>query len=488
MKETEHDSPARLRVLFIAAEADPFVKVGGLGDVAGSLPLAIKSARSDIDIRLAIPYYGSVKTSSPVKFLLGFSVPSVDGPVWAEVFETALGNIPVYLIAGSPIQPDQPVYGTDFTQDAEKFVFFSLACLRLPEHLGWPVDILHANDWHTAVALHALKQNASAFPHDQKIKSILAIHNLPFMGAHSEVALQKFEIQPAQNSNMPPWSRSLPMPMGINAADQVIAVSPTYAKEILTPGYGCDLQSFLKTRKSSISGILNGIDYNVWNPSTDPLISTQFDIKTLNSRTSNKISLQKECSLDTDQNIPLLAYVGRLDVQKGIDLLIESIRLVTDRTFQLIVLGTGLNTLEKQLSDLQVEFKDKIRFINKFDPHLSHRVYSGADILLMPSRYEPCGLAQLIAMRYGCIPVANATGGLKDTIHDFSMDSVQATGFLSPKPEITAFSEQINLSLSTYQDRSTWQNLQKNAMMADFSWNKSARKYLSLYEKLKKEN
>jgi starch synthase len=283
---------------------------------------------------------------------------------------------------------------------------------------------------------------------------------------------------------MPTWSRSLPLPMGINAADRIIAVSPSYAKEIFTPGYGCDLQSFLKIRKSNISGILNGIDYSVWNPSKDPLISNQFDITSLNSRFKNKCNLQKECSFDEDQGIPLLAYVGRLDIQKGIDLLIESIRRITDQPFQLIVLGTGSAVLEKELSDLQVEFRKNVRFINKFDASLSHRVYAGADILLMPSRYEPCGLAQLIAMRYGCIPVANATGGLKDTIRDFSANPSKATGFLSAKPEIASFTHQMTLSISTYQDRTTWQNIQKNAMKTDFTWKKSALKYISVYEKL----
>lgn len=478
------ESPDSLHVLFIAAEADPFIKVGGLGDVAGSLPIAIKHARPDIDIRLAIPYYGSLKLSSPANLLTSYAIASKGGPVQVDVFQTILIDMPVYLIAGTPIHPENPVYGTDFVKDAEKFIFFSLACLHLPEHLNWEIDILHANDWHTAVALHELSTLSKKVKKYQKIKSLITLHNLPFMGTGSEAALQKFIVAPAQNLSMPEWSRTLPLPMGLNAADRIVAVSPSYAQEILLPGFGCDLQGFLATKKNQIFGILNGIDTSVWDPITDTTITKNFSRTSLSGRDANKKALQQELSLVEDPSVPLLAFIGRLDAQKGIDLLIGSIKAISPPFWQLVVLGTGSPNLEEELRSIQDAYPGKLRFVNKFDANLSHRIYSSADILLMPSRYEPCGLAQMIAMRYGCIPVATATGGLKDSIHDYSQDPGNSTGFLSKKTKINFFTKQISLAISVFQDTNSWRKIQVNAMDCDFSWKISAKKYISLYDEL----
>lgn len=470
-------------VLFLAAEAEPFIKVGGLGDVAGALPQAIKQARPDIDIRLAIPYYGSLNLDSPVKPVTDFVLPTSIGPETVRVFQTELGAVPVYLIAGDSIFPERPVYGTDFSLDAEKFIFFSLACLFLPEHIDWQIDVLHANDWHTAVALHKLALLSIKDERYKKIKSILTVHNLPYMGSQTESALEKFLIPPADNPALPPWARSLPLPMGLSAADMIVAVSPTYSREIMQPGFGCDLQDFLKTRNSKISGILNGIDYSIWDPSTDLLIVRQFSMASLSSRSENKRALQSELGLELESRTPLLASIGRIDEQKGIDLMIDSVKKHWNSDWQLVVLGTGSSTLESRLHDFQKGFPDKVRFANKFDLSLSHRIYAGADMLLMPSRYEPCGLAQMIAMRYGCIPVAAATGGLKDSIIDFNKKPASATGFLSSGGSAVSFSAQIGQAIHTFSNRSVWEKMQKNAMSMDFSWSQSAGKYIQLYEK-----
>lgn len=480
-----------LSILFIAAEADPFVKIGGLGDVAGSLPLALKQLENSdpssprLDIRLAIPYYGMLhKPEIIAKKVASFLIPTIEEPVLAEVFETNLHGIPVYLIAGNPVLPDAPVYGSDFKKDAEKFIFFSLACLFLPEHINWQIDILHANDWHTAIANYQLQKLRKINAGYKDIRSILSLHNLPFMGTGSEKALEEFLISPAQNPRMPKWSRTLPLPMGLNTADKIIAVSPSYAREILTPDYGCDLQDFLKTKSKKLTGVLNGINVSLWNPETDPLIQQKYSITSLDQRINNKLGLQKELNLEQNPDIPLMAFIGRMDRQKGIDLAIEAIKKLKNLSWQMIFLGTGDKQLEADLMQLQASAPQKIRTALRFDAVLSHHIYAGSDILLMPSRYEPCGLAQLIAMHYGCIPVARSTGGLIDTIIDFDLDPSNATGFLFHDIEGASAAKKIKSALSIFQKKETWQQIQVKAMSQDFSWQQSAKKYLEIYQEL----
>lgn len=480
-----------MNVLFIASEADPLIKVGGLGDVSGSLPLALKQFCTgspdavNLDIRLALPYYGALKKQAlNAEPVCEFPLPTSDTPIQAKVFQTQLNEIPLYLIDGDPILPEAPVYGKDFKADARKFIFFSLACLYLPEMLNWPVDILHANDWHTALAVHQLKLLQKENPSYQTVHSILSVHNLPFMGTGSEEGLKYFQIPYATNPRMPKWARSLPLPMGLNAAERIVAVSPSYAQEIMTPEYGCDLEDFLMTKKSRISGIINGIDPRVWNPQTDSRLQQRFNAQSLALRAVNKQALQREMGLPEDATIPLLAFIGRMDRQKGIDLAIEAIQNLDSKVWQMIFLGTGDSQLESTLSELQKKYPRQVCTALRFDADLSHRIYAGADMLLMPSRYEPCGLAQMIAMRYGCIPVARATGGLKDTIIDQTTRPEDATGFLFSGNDGEKMAAMLNIALTLYQQKVKWQKLQENAMKTDFSWQNSAKEYFRIYQEL----
>jgi glycogen/starch synthases, ADP-glucose type len=483
LKSTEK----RLSVLFIAAEADPFVKVGGLGDVAGSLPLALKQISPDLDIRLAIPFYEAIhKSGTEARLVTQFPIPTVEGPIEASVYETSVSSLPVYLIDGAPIAASKAVYGSNFELDAEKFVFFSLACLYLPLHLKWKLDILQANDWHTAIALHELALKKADIPEFKGIKTIITLHNLPFMGTGSQPALQKFNIAAAKNPRMPDWARTLPLPMGINAADKIIAVSPTYAREILTPGFGCDLQSFLKTKSKKLSGILNGIDTTLWNPQNDPSLHTNYSVKTLELRQKNKLALQKEFGLKESAATPLFTFIGRLDQQKGVDLVLEALtKELPTHPWQVVFLGTGDKTIEAKITQLQADFPEKVKAALRFDGALSHRLYAGADILMMPSRYEPCGLAQMIAMRYGCVPVARATGGLVDTIRDYSTEAETATGFLCTGLSGHEFADSLSAAAKIYSDfPKRWWRLQENGMNSNFSWRNSAASYLELYKNL----
>ncbi len=476
-----------LNVLFAAAEADPFVKVGGLGDVAGSLPNAISnlSQKSQsfpgVDIRLAIPYYPQLRTREiPATLITTFNIKSTEEIFQAEVYSTNLSGITTYLISGDPIIRSRVVYGSDLRQDAEKFIFFSLALLALPHALGWKVDILHLNDWHTAIAAHVLKNTWRKPSELKRTHTILTIHNLPFMGTGAEQALEKFRVKPATNRNLPKWGRRLPLPMGLAAADQIVAVSPKYSKEILTPEYGCDLQNFLSSRKSHISGILNGIDAQSWNPAADSYITEKYDFQNFQKKKVNKAAILKEFKLKQKTDIPLLILVSRMDPQKGVDIAIEALKLIKDVPWQAILLGTGDPGLESACKDLVELLPGKVRAVMQFDSKLSRRLYAGADMLMMPSRYEPCGISQMIAMRYGCIPVASATGGLVDTILDDEHDE-KATGFLSPEANPSSFSRTLLRAINTYQDRDRWQQLIISAMTQDFSWDRSAQQYLERY-------
>jgi starch synthase len=482
-------SEKTLHVLFIAAEADPFVKVGGLGDVAGSLPLALKHCyTSQLDIRLAIPYYASIhKTDLDTKLVANFKIQTVEEDLEVSVFETHLDDLPVYLIDGKPISESNSVYGNNFELDADKFIFFSLACLYLPLNLNWQIDILHANDWHTAVAIYQLalerKQNSQL----SRTKSILSLHNLPFMGTGAEKALQKYRILPAKNPRMPAWARKLPLPMGLNTADKIVAVSPSYANEILTPEYGCDLQNFLQSKKKNLSGILNGIDYTSWNPQNDHCLLENYSINSLENRNKNKLNLQHEFDLSSSSEIPLLIFIGRLDQQKGVDFVIAALKnkWFRNQEWQVIFLGTGDKLLEAKIVSLEEQFPDHIRSALRFDGPLSHRLYAGADMLLMPSRYEPCGLAQMIAMRYGCVPIARATGGLIDTIHDYSTGVDSATGFLWQNQKDVEFAHLLISAIRVFSKHpSDWLKLQQNGMRMNNSWQNSAARYFDLYNKL----
>lgn len=488
-----------LRVLFLAAEADPLVKVGGLGDVAGALPRVLRGFNSTsdstrpegtdilspkVDIRLVIPFHESVRQSGySFRPVASYNVPHKSGPIAAEVYDTEIDGLPVYLVSGSPIPPGAPVYSGDNSQDGYKYAFFSLAALRLPFVLGWQPDIVHANDWHTAPAIYALKQGLAADEFYSGIKTVLNIHNLPYLGLGAGQALEGFGLMPARDSTLPGWAQDLPLPLGLTAADRIVAVSPTYAQEILTPEFGSGLADFLQTRRQAISGILNGIDIRQWDPGTDPNIPNNYSEHELALRDTNKAALTQELGLDPSTRLPLLAMITRMDNQKGVDFALEALRRLAEAhpqlPWQAILLGTGAANLEAGARKLEADYPQRVRALLRFDVKLSRRIYAGADLMLIPSRYEPCGLVQMIAMRYGCVPIGRATGGLRDTIRD--SDLPKANGFLFEEAHSEALLETILRALSTYNDRRRWRRLQHYGMKSDFSWERSARQYLKLY-------
>ena len=472
--------PKTINVLFLAAEADPFVKVGGLGDVAGSLPRALRALSNEdikLDVRLVLPYHPVVKADN-LKPLSMFSIPRGDSEVEVEAFEGSLNGMPVYFINGEPIRANGSVYSVDPKLDAEKYTFFSLAALELPRQINWSPDVVHANDWHTALSVYGslTKRWEAGARH---VAGVVTLHNLPFMGPDVSAILESYGIKIAQ-TDLPEWARLMPLPLGLWASDAIVAVSPTYANEVLTPEYGCGLDEFLQLRRKTISGVLNGIDVVSFNPVDDSALGVNFDVNSLEKRAANKTLLQERLGFQPDPDAPLLAMVSRMDTQKGVDLAFTALKSMKKINFQAVILGTGDPKFEEAAQSLHNLFPEKIKIELRYDASLARQIYAGSDMLLMPSRYEPCGLSQMIAMRYGCVPVVRATGGLNDTVKHGE------TGFVFDKAHHMSLMGAVKAGIKVYSDRERWRKIQRAGMAQDFSWENSARKYLELYQSLVK--
>jgi starch synthase len=472
--------PKTINVLFLAAEADPYIKVGGLGDVAGALPRelrALSNAETKLDVRLVLPYHPAVKAEN-LRPLEPFSIPRAGLEVGVEAFEATLDGMPVYFINGDPIRAGGSVYSLDPKLDTEKYAFFSLVAMELPRRINWQPDVVHANDWHTALSLYInlTKRWEAGAKH---VAGVMSVHNLPFMGSDVGALLESYGFKLAQ-TDLPDWARNLPLPLGMWASDAIVAVSPGYAGEALTEEFGSGLQDFLTLRRDTLSGILNGIDTVSFDPETDKALGVNYNLHTLTRRIENKELLQEKLGFVRNPAIPLLGIVSRMDVQKGVDLAFTALKSMKRVNFQAVILGTGDPKLEESARGLQNLFPDKIKAELRFDANLARQIYAGADMLLMPSRYEPCGLAQMIAMRYGCVPVVRAVGGLKDTVIPGE------TGFTFEKTHHMSLVGALKTALKTLPNRAAWETLQRNGMAKDFSWKASALEYFKLYESLVK--
>jgi starch synthase len=467
-----------INVLFLAAEAEPFVKVGGLGDVAGTLPRALRALSNDelkIDIRLVLPMHSVIHEES-LKPVGIYSIPRGQAEVQVDAFEGTLDGMPVYFIDGDPIRASGSVYSSNKKLDAEKYVFFSLAALELPRQLNWKPNVIHCNDWHTAPAAYG---NLVKSWEDKKnhIASLITIHNLPFLGSDIAEILESYGL-PLANTDLPDWARVMPMPLGLWASDAMVAVSPTYAGEIMHEDFGCGLEDFFRNRANSLYGILNGLDTASFDPQTDPVISKQFNADELSERKQNKTALQEKLGLPVSSDIPMFAIVSRMDQAKGIDIALKGMRMMGRRKWQMVILGAGDPKLESAAKKLQEFLPDQVRVETRYDAKLAREIYAGSDVFLMPSRYEPCGISQMIAMRYGSIPLVRAVGGLHDTVTD------SETGFVFVDQKVKSFNDAVRRALNLYPYHSRWAALQKAGMGQNFSWQMSAQKYLDLYNKL----
>lgn len=463
----------------LAAEAAPLAKVGGLADVVGSLPKALRKLGHDV--RVAIPGYGAIDwTHYNPQRRARFPVYTTWGAPEAEIWETAVDEVPHYLVTGPPIPRERWIYGRSIEEDGPKFVFFSLAALFAAEALEWKPDVVHAHDSHTGAAVWWLGTEGRDNPYFRDIASVFTIHNLPYSAQGAGKALGDYKLRKSDALfTLADTYRDSLMGLGILAADWLSTVSPTYAREILTPEGGYGLDGVLRARADRLAGILNGIDTDSWNPATDADLIATFDAATLSRRPRNKTELQREAGLEPDPKMPLLAVVSRLVKEKGFDIALPAVRRWLDRGGQFVLLGTGDPALETEYEQLELRYPHRASVRLRFDSRYARRIYGGADLLAIPSRYEPCGLAQMIAMRYGCVPVARRTGGLADTVVDAGDPG--GTGLMFDEFNPWALWDALDRALKVYARPAKWGQLQKNGMARDFSWSKSGRDYAAVY-------
>lgn len=470
-----------LKVAFAASECTPIAKVGGLGDVIGSLPKALKEL--GIDVRVFIPKY---KTIDLEKY--HFRLVAKEIKVKENFINLYQGFLPgskvvLYLLENEKYFGEDGIYSgrgafVSSFGEIQRFLFFSKAVLETLKNLDWKPDIIHCHDWHTAI-LPVLLQTTD---YKLQTKTLLTIHNLANQGKWNLNEILDFlNLNREEIDSLRVRDRDNDLNIlqqGILNADLISTVSPTYSREILTKEYGEGLEESLLKRKNSLFGILNGIDISQFNPETDQNIKANYSISSLDRKKENKANLQEILRFKKEKGTPLFSFIGRLTSQKGIDLILEIIPELIKLNSQFVVLGKGGKQYEDKFLDFEKNYPEKISVKIKFDPILAQKIYAGSDFFLMPSKFEPCGLGQLIAQRYGAIPIARETGGLADTIEDGK------TGFLFKEYEAIAFLRAIKKGLGVYRSDKEWQRLMKSAMKKDFSWQKSAQKYIELYQKL----
>jgi starch synthase len=467
-----------LKILFLTAEAAPFAKRGGLGDVGGSLPIALRAMGHDL--RVVMPAYQNVESGYPgVEALpIQLAVPMRDGPIPAGLFLGHLpgSDVPVYFIAQWHLFKRPEVYG--YWDDAYRFAFFSRAAFELAEAIDWQPDLVHGHDWHSAPALTWLATAGQGNPRYRGIPSLFTIHNMAHQGRAGWDILDQLGVL-THSLYEEAYGEVNFMARGIYHATVVNTVSPSYALEIMTPAGGAGLDGLLRYRQEDLHGILNGLDYATWNPATDGRIAQAYDVDDLEARVHNRRALQDRAGLAQRDDVPLLAMITRLDRQKGLDITGHVVHLLLNGfagDAQFVILGSGDPLYEAMFAQLAGYHTEKMRAFLTYDAELAPLIYAGSDIFLMPSLFEPCGLGQMIAMRYGSVPVVRATGGLADTV----LDGV--TGFTFLDYSADAFARAVRRAVTTFHtDREAWQVLQENGMKQDFSWERSALGYDRLY-------
>jgi starch synthase len=475
--------PGPFRILFLSAEVAPFAKTGGLGDVGGSLPKALRALGHDV--RVVMPAYRSIETDyyagrgGLVARPGGLLVPVRGAALPAGLFEGRLpgSDVPVYFIAQRSLFDRDELYG--YADDAYRFAFFSRAALELSLALGWRPDLVHAHDWHAAPALAWLATAGQSDDRFSGVASLFTIHNLAHQGRCGSDIWDYLGVI-THGLVEEGYGEVNFMARGIYHATLLNTVSPTYAREILTPDGGAGLDGLLRFRHFDVHGILNGLDYAVWDPAVDRRLALPYTASQLEHRAANKAALQARAGLPLRPAVPLVAMVSRLDWQKGLDITGHVIHLLLNNyagEAQFVVLGSGAAEYEGMFAHLAGYHADRMAAFLTYDADLAQLIYGGGDIFIMPSRFEPCGLGQLIAMRYGCVPVVRATGGLADTVQD------SVTGFTFNEYSAPAFWQALQRAIYIYNvDRDSWRAVQANGMAADYSWQRSARGYQQLYE------
>ncbi len=476
-----------LKILITAAEVAPLAKTGGLADVAGSLPKAL--AKMGHDVRIAMPKYKQIRDGD---YLTDYPV-EMDHHIESGILKktrllAGTTEIPVYLIDNHQYFYRDGIYC--FPDEAERFDFFCKAVLGMLPKLDWQPHLIHCNDWQTALIPLILKTKYADDPYFQTIGTLLTIHNLQYQGLFPRQTLPLLGLgdEYFTPERLEFYGEINFLKAGIVYADMISTVSKKYALEIQTPEYGERLDGLLRKRSQDLYGICNGIDYEEYNPETDRYLYQNYSLETLDRKKENKHRLQQDLDLPVG-NTPLIGIVSRLVDQKGLDLINEIFEQMMDLGIQLVLLGSGDDYYQKLFAELKMKHQMQMSIYLGFNQDLAQKIYAGADMFLMPSRFEPCGLSQLISLRYGTIPIVRAVGGLADTIENYDEAKGKGNGFSFKPYESTALLTTIRRAVAIYQEQpNQWRQLVVNAMKCDFSWNRSAQEYVMLYERAIHQN
>ncbi len=476
----------KINVLMAAAECSPFAKVGGLADVVGSLPKALQN--KGCVVKIIMPFYKTIDSKKyNTKLYKKYSIKFNGKNEIIEIHKTFLpgSKVGVFLLKNNSYISNGNIYQKGFNDlNQKRFSFFSLAISQVLPLLGFKADIFHLHDWHTGLLVKLLASNKEY----QNQKIVYTIHNLSVQGRWDIKRAKKifrdyfdiFTKQDLKNSTLNF------MRLGIIYSDIINTVSPTYAKEILTNKYSEGLKTELTKRKKDLFGILNGLDYSFFNPNTDKLIYKNFNIKNISGKAINKQKLLRLLKLATSKDKPLIGVISRIYDQKGLDWVASIIPKLVKKNAQIVILGTGDKNLEKKFINYAKQYPNNVSALIKFDIESAQKIYAASDIFLIPSRFEPCGLTQMMSMCYGSVPIVRATGGLKDTVIPYKKTNHKITGngFVFTKENSQALFITIVKALKVYDNKNDWKKLRYNCFKQDFSWNQSAKEYIKLYKKI----
>jgi len=485
----------RFKIFFVSSEVAPFAKTGGLAEVSTALPRALKERGHDV--RMIMPNYRSVNerkyTLRDVIRLKEFTVPADNQMLKANGKSAFLpdSKVQIYLLTYKSYFDRDGLYqnsaGSDYPDNAERFIFFCRGCLETLKLLQWQPDIIHCNDWQTALIPVYLKTLYKDDPFFKDTAVLLTVHNLADQGIFDSAVVTKAGL-PTElfypGSDLEFYGKMNFLKAGLLAADFVSTVSQTYAEEIQHAEYGKGLEGIVKARKQRLAGILNGANYAEWDPASDRFIPRPYSADDLDPKIENKQELLKRVDLQFDAGTPVIGIISRLESDKGFDLLEQAFDDIMALGAQMIVLGMGDEKYHKMLSRFAKKYSRQLSAHLRFDNTLAHFIQAGADMLLMPSRCEPSGLTQLHALRYGTIPIVHATGGLAETVQNYDAKAESGTGFVFKKFESEDMIKTIERAIKTFRDKKRWQKLMKNAMKQDYSWKIAAEKYTKLYTRL----
>lgn len=479
----------KIKIIHVTSECVPYAKVGGLGDVVPALSKALVNHGNEVYIFL--PRYGIIDTNKLTlikeNIPMNFSGENLSFNLYQHIINE---GVKVLFIDYGPLYDRKGIYGVNsetFSDNGIRYLFFAKATIESCLFLNLIPDIFHCHDWQASFIPIYLR---TLYSNNEKLKSIpvlLTIHNLSFQGLFSPEEIWK-HIGLDYNSffhmeGLEFYGRVNFLKGGIIFSDIITTVSPTYSKEIQEAEQGCALEGLLKKRNQDLYGVLNGVDYEIWNPEIDTLIPYHYSADDLSGKIECKRELMKQCGFSGDETNPIIGIITRLTPQKGMDLIIEALDTLKDVSLYLVILGTGLAEYENQLQEWSKKFPHKICTQIEFNEELAHLIEAGSDMFLMPSKYEPCGLNQMYSLRYGTIPIVRNTGGLADTVVDFVSDPKNATGFKFNDYSSLALLSAIDLSISTFWHKNIWKDMMIRAMRQDFSWKKAAETYLNLYLK-----